>query len=308
MRITNIMMTDASVRSINKNMERLSKAQAQVSTQSKIQQPSDDPVVASRAIRYRSYVARVEQYKENVNNVTSWQKVTDTALSDLSDTVVQQLKELVVKASSTGTLNSENLSAIKEEVTQLQQSAIDALNTTYGGRYVFGGYATDVAPYSLDSDNNVLFKGQLVSEFTDNGEEQAIKSNIGYGSAVTINVEGQDVTGTGDSNLFATFAKVLAGLDSGDSDALTSCLDDIEANLDTILAAQADLGARMNYVSMVGDRLANDYTTYKELMSNNEDADMAEASAESATAQTVYEASLSVGVKVMSKSLLDYLA
>ncbi len=308
MRITNIMMTDASVRSINKNMERLSKAQAQVSTQSKIQQPSDDPVVASRAIRYRSYVARVEQYKENVNNVASWQKVTDTALSDLSDTVVQQLKELVVKASSTGTLNSENLSAIKEEVTQLQQSAIDALNTTYGGRYIFGGYATDVAPYSLDSDNNVLFKGQLVSEFTDNGEEQAIKSNIGYGSAVTINVEGQAVTGTGDSNLFATFAKVLAGLDSGDSEALTSCLDDIEANLDTILAAQADLGARMNYVSMVGARLANDYTTYKELMSNNEDADMAEASAESATAQTVYEASLSVGVKVMSKSLLDYLA
>ena len=79
MRITNRMVTDASVRSINKNMERLSKATAQVETQSKIQQPSDDPVVASRAIRYRSYVARVEQYKENVNNVTSWQKVTDTA-------------------------------------------------------------------------------------------------------------------------------------------------------------------------------------------------------------------------------------
>ncbi|QDR79749.1 flagellar hook-associated protein FlgL [Sporomusa termitida] len=308
MRITNIMMTDASVRSINKNMERLSKAQAQVSTQSKIQQPSDDPVVASRAIRYRSYVARVEQFQENVNNVTSWQKVTDSALSDLSDTIVQQLKELVVKAASTGTLNSSDLSAIKEEVTQLQQSAVDALNTTYGGRYVFGGYATDVAPYSLDSDNNVLFKGQLVSDFTDNGEEQAIKANIGYGSAVSINVEGQAVTGTGDSNLFATFAKVLAGLDSGDGEALTSCLDDIEANLDTILAAQADLGARMNYVSMVGDRLANDYTTYKEIMSSNEDVDIAAASAESATAQVVYEASLSVGVKVMSKSLLDYLA
>jgi flagellar hook-associated protein 3 FlgL len=301
------MMTAASVRNINKNMERLSKAQAQVSTESKIQQPSDDPVVASRAIRYRSYVARVEQYQRNVNNVTSWQKVTDDAMSDLSD-ITQQLKELVVKASSTGTLSSENLSAIKEEVTQLQQSAIDALNTTYGGRYVFGGYATDEAPYSLDSDGNVLFKGQLVSDFTDSGAEQAIQSNIGYGTNITINVEGQDVTGTGDGNLFATFAKIMDGLDSGDSDVLTGCLDDIETNSDTILAAQADLGARMNYVSMVEDRLSNDYTTYKELMSDNEDVDVAEASAESATAQVVYEASLSVGVKVMNKSLLDYLA
>ncbi|MDF2874089.1 MAG: flgL [Sporomusa sp.] len=307
MRITNSMMTAASVRNINKNMERLSKAQAQVSTESKIQQPSDDPVVASRAIRYRSYVARVEQYQRNVNNVTSWQKVTDDAMSDLSD-ITQQLKELVVKASSTGTLSSENLSAIKEEVTQLQQSAIDALNTTYGGRYVFGGYATDEAPYSLDSDGNVLFKGQLVSDFTDSGAEQAIQSNIGYGTNITINVEGQDVTGTGDGNLFATFAKIMDGLDSGDSDVLTGCLDDIETNSDTILAAQADLGARMNYVSMVEDRLSNDYTTYKELMSDNEDVDVAEASAESATAQVVYEASLSVGVKVMNKSLLDYLA
>ncbi|HWR07944.1 flagellar hook-associated protein FlgL [Sporomusa sp.] len=306
MRITNSMMTAASVRNINMNMERLSKAQTQVSTECKIQQPSDDPVVASRAIRYRSYVARVEQYQKNVDNVTSWQKVTDSAMSDLSD-IMQQLKELAVKG-STDALSDSDLAAIKEEVTQLQQSAIDALNTSYGGRYVFGGYATDVAPYSLDSDNNVLFKGQLVSDFTDNGEDQAIKSNIGYGSAVSINVEGQDVTGMGDGNLFATFAKVMDGLDNGDTTAISSCLDDIETNFDTILAAQADLGARMNYVSMVGDRLDKDYTTYKELMSNNEDVDIAEASAESTTAQVVYEASLSVGVKVMSKSLLDYLA
>lgn len=307
MRITNSMMTNASVRNINKNMERLSKAQTQVSTQSKIQQPSDDPVVASRAIRYRSYVARVTQYQKNVDYVTSWQKVTDSAMSDLSD-IMQQVKELVVKASSTGTLSSNDLSAIKEEVVQLQQSAIDALNTTYGGRYVFGGYATAVAPYSLDSDGNVLFKGQLVGDFTDNGEAQAIQANIGYGASVAVNMEGQNVTGTGEDNLFATFANVLAGLDSGDAEELTGCLDDIEANFDTILAAQADLGARMNYVNMVGNRLDNDYTTYKKLMSDNEDADVAEASAESATAQVVYEASLSVGVKVMSKSLLDYLA
>ncbi|HWR44475.1 flagellar hook-associated protein FlgL [Sporomusa sp.] len=306
MRITNNMMTTASVRNINKNMERLSKAQEQVSTQSKIQQPSDDPVVASRAIRYRSYVARVEQYQKNVDNVTSWQEVTDSALSDLSD-VMQQLKELVVQGSS-DTLSDSDLAAIKEDVTQLQQTAIDTLNTSYGGRYVFGGYATDEEPYSMDADNNVLFKGQLISDFNDNGDEQAIKANIGYGTSVTVNVEGQDVTGMGSGNLFDTFAKVLDGLDSGDVSELSDTLDAIESNTDTILAAQADLGARMNYVSMVGKRLDNDYTTYKELMSNNEDVDMAEASAESATASTVYEASLSVGVKVMSKSLLDYLA
>jgi flagellar hook-associated protein 3 FlgL len=85
-------------------------------------------------------------------------------------------------------------------------------------------------------------------------------------------------------------------------------LTDLDNDFDRLLAARADLGACTNYLTMTKDRLSNDYNTYTKLMSNNEDVDVAEASTNVSTAQYVYEASLSVGAKVISKSLVDYIS
>lgn len=57
MRITNGMVADNTLRNINKA------ANAAVSSNQKIQRASDDPVVATRAVTYRSYVSQIEQYQ-----------------------------------------------------------------------------------------------------------------------------------------------------------------------------------------------------------------------------------------------------
>lgn len=350
MRITNNMMIATTVRNINQNAVRLSKAQQQVSSQQKIQLPSDDPVVATRAIKYRNYVDTVGQYQKNVDDAISWQKVTESALNDLGD-IITRVRELTVEASS-DTLTEDELQKIKAEVIQLQQEAVDVMNTSYAGRYIFAGFATDEAPYELVSTSvgdRVVFKGQYLSiggpmsesisdaditafglanaadVYEDSGD-QAIKYNIGYGAQVAVNLEGQDVTGqeTG-SNLFDTFAKLLLALDgetgykTAEVDAalgtvtvtthsfeIDGLLTDLDADHERMLTEQADLGARMNYVNMTKDRLSNDLETYTTLMSNNEDADTAEASIALTTAEYVYEASLAVGAKGMSKTLVDY--
>lgn len=358
MRITNNMMTANAVWNINKNMERLSKAQEEYNTQSKIQLPSDDPIVATRAVKYRSYVANIEQYQKNADSAISWQKVTEGALDDLGDVVIR-LKELVTQASSTGTLSDSDLKDdIKSEVLELRQEALDYMNTSYAGRYVFGGYSTNEEPYSFDESSpndavggRVLFKGEYLSiggamsatlddttiedfynannaKIYDSAADgqQDIQYNVGFGSGLPVNVEGQDVTGEGLNNLFDTFAKILIGLDGGTSyktaavDSttgdvkvestsfeLTDMLDELSANQNTILATQTALGARMKYANMAKTRLDNDYTTYTELMSNNEDADVAVSYTNVNSANYVYEASLSISSKIMGKSLVDYL-
>lgn len=360
MRVTNNMMTANAVWNINKNMERLSKAQDEYNTQSKIQLPSDDPIIATRAVKYRSYVANIEQYQKNADSAISWQKVTEGALDDLND-VVLRLKELVTQASSTGTLTSSDLSDIKSEVLELRQEALDSMNTSYAGRYVFGGYATDEEPYSFDEASDgtgtgndtvggqILFKGKylsiagVISPETDDAtitnfynahssdsytgtSAQDIQYNVGFACSVAVNVEGQDVTGMGTNNLFDTFAKVLIGLDGGTSyktvnvDAstgavsvnstsfkLTDMLDQLSENQNTLLTAQTSLGARMNYANMAKSRLDSNNSTYTELMSNNEDADLAESYTNVNTAEYVYEASLSTSSKIMGKSLVDFL-
>ena len=399
MRITNSMLVSNTVWNIGKNTERLSEASERQSTQSKISLPSDDPVVATNAVKYRNYVSTVEQYQDNVSNATSWMSVTEGAISDLND-VVQEIRDKTVQAAN-GTQSAQSLAAIKTEITQLKKSAIDILNTSYAGRYVFAGYNTDSSPYADTSvsltnadgtttsvsavtyKNQYVNLGSVVSDAvaTDYGTsgtadvpvspsalaslesayttakpvtsataktpgiynyssiaDQTINYNIGYGSEIAVNVEGQDLVGTtSGSTLFDTIDKLLLGLDELSSTAdttsavtgtttikyyslttdatgttsstftLTDILGDLDTDMDRISSVTADLGARESYVTLAKNRLSDDKTVYTKLMSNNEDVDVATATTDLSEAQTVYEASLTVGAKAITKSLLDFI-
>ena len=360
MRITNSMMTQGVIRNINANMNRLNEAQEETSTGVKIQEASDDPVAATKTLQYRSVIAKIEQYQSNATDATSWMEVTEDTLESLTD-AVQQVRDLTSQASS-DILDDTELAAISAEVSELKNTILELLNTQYAGRYIFGGYATDEAPYTETSASytdattgqtttfsTISFKegylslGGVVSSSVDSDAllalynansgniyassgSQELTYNTGYSSSTAVNVEGQNVTGTGSGNLFDTIDKLLLGLDGETSyqsvtvDATTGAasvtvteftmdelLDELDANLAEISTATSDLGARMNYVETCSSRLASDYKTYTGLLSENIDSDISVATTEYATAQTVYDASLSVGAKVITKSLVDYL-
>ena len=360
MRITNSMMTQSVIRNINNNMQRLNEAQQETSTGLEIQEASDDPIAATKTLQYRSVIAKIEQYQSNATDATSWMKVTDDTLESLTDTV-QQIRDLTSKASS-DVLDDTQLEAISAEVSELKNTILELLNTQYVDRYIFGGYATAEAPYTettatytdvatgetttlstISFKDGYLSLGGVVSTSVDSTAllalynansaniyistgSQEITYNTGYSSQTAVNVEGQDVTGTGTGNLFDTIDKLLLGLDGETSyqsvtvDASTGVasvvtteftmdelLDEIDANLAEISTATSDLGARMNYVETCTSRLTSDYTTYTGLLSENIDSDISVATTEYATAQTIYDASLSVGAKVITKSLVDYL-
>lgn len=505
MRITNGMIAANTLRNINKAANRLASANAAVSSNQKIQLASDDPVVAARAVTYRSYVSQIKQYQDNNKAASGWQSATDDALSQLSD-LITTVKTLTTEASS-DTCSAEDLSDIKERIEELQKEAVSIMNTTYAGRYIFGGYSTSQAPYEITTTgigDTAIFKGDYLSlggvvssEISDadilsfynnnssslsgslsnavadalsaynvakaasdadptnstlltktaaaksisdalasavttyggstnlttaasksknqydvltdaigtyigsttltdsissaltayntaqaaadadstdtslaeaakaakntydtlvdlsntytgtdsldtvassvktmsdalaqvvSNSEENIKYNIGFSKQVTVNIEGQDVTGQGADNLLDTFAKLLLALD-GDSSyksveldslgnptveknslSLTDLIDEFSADLDRVTVAQATLGARMDNVDKTSNSLADAYTAYSTLMSNNEDIDTAQVATELTSAEYTYEASLSVGAKAISKTLIDYLS
>lgn len=451
MRITNNMMFDTSIRNLNANLERLDAAQVQYSTQSKIQVPSDDPVIATRAIKYRDYVADVQQYQKNTSDATSWMEVTDDALQGIAD-YMTRLKELITNGAN-DTNSTSSKTAIADEIKEIKKGLVDTMNTSYAGRYIFAGYNTDQPPYKLVTEtlssgatvDKVLYKGQslsvggpisatvpdsdittfcddkvaksapvyshtgtwtltangtnysvnlssvtnmatlqtaidtaagagtftvgtngsgyltltpggsvtsfkigaqndlgFASAYTGDTTAQDISYHVSNGSEVKVNIEGKNVMGwSGDStsggyttagtNLFDTIDKVLLGLSgqssykvatcsSGvwsvqtlpattqtSSQLVSSCLDELETNLDRITKSQSELGARMNYVESTDTRLSSNNLTFTKLQSKNEDIDVAQASIEVNSAKSVYEAALSVSSKVTNASLVDYL-
>ena len=73
MRITNQMMINSSMANIQVNKKQVNTLDTQLSTQKKINKPSEDPIIAIRALRLRASLNEVTQYlKKNIPDAQQW--------------------------------------------------------------------------------------------------------------------------------------------------------------------------------------------------------------------------------------------
>lgn len=142
MRITNSMVTNNILLSLNRNKLALSKYEQQFSTGKKIQKPSDDPIVAVRALKFRARLEEIEQYKSNIKDGLSWMQVTEKSISNVVE-IAKKLKTLSNQATS-DTLSKDERATIVKSIEQLKEQLANEGNVDYAGRYVFSGFKTDV--------------------------------------------------------------------------------------------------------------------------------------------------------------------
>ena len=142
MRITNKIMQNNSLSNINTNKILQDKLNTQMATEKKINRPSDDPVVAIRALRLRTNVSQVTQYYEkNSPDAESWLKVTEDALSTVSDVITDMIKQCTSGANEK--LTSEDRVTILDALKSLRDEVYATGNADYAGRSVFTGYRTE---------------------------------------------------------------------------------------------------------------------------------------------------------------------
>ena len=56
-----------------------------MSSQKKIQRPSEDPVIAIRALRLRTSLGQIDQYyKKNIPDAQAWMEATETAIKNMN--------------------------------------------------------------------------------------------------------------------------------------------------------------------------------------------------------------------------------
>ena len=144
MRITNKIMQNNSLYNINNNKVSEDQLNTMMSTGKKITRPSDDPVIAIRALRLRSNVTQLSQYYEkNAKDAESWLQVTADALSTITDVLTDCVKQATKGANKDLTLD--DLDTIITQMDALAQEYYSTGNVDYAGRYVFTGYRTDTA-------------------------------------------------------------------------------------------------------------------------------------------------------------------
>ena len=97
MRITNQMISNNSLRNMQKTMANVDNRTTQMETGKKITKASEDPVVAVRALKLRTMVTQLEQYKDkNIGDAESWLKITTTSLDDskISRAIVHRARRI----------------------------------------------------------------------------------------------------------------------------------------------------------------------------------------------------------------------
>ena len=142
MRMTNKIMHNNSLYNINNNKVLQDKLSTQMSTKKKISRPSDDPVIAIRALRLRSDVAQITQYySKNAKDAESWLKVTGDALETTAE-ILKSMAGLCTQG-AVKVFDASNVAIVVEQLKELKEEFYSTGNVDYAGRYMFTGYRTD---------------------------------------------------------------------------------------------------------------------------------------------------------------------
>lgn len=150
MRITNRIMQRNNLSNINTNKTYQDRLSTQMSSQKKINRPSDDPVVAIRALRLRSNVTEISQYySKNIPDAESWLKVTEDAISNLAQIMTTMIARCEKGVNSEYTTDQRKI--ILEEMQKLGETVYSTGDADYAGRYVFTGYRTDTSLSFLEA-------------------------------------------------------------------------------------------------------------------------------------------------------------
>lgn len=185
MRITNTMMMNQTLRNVGKSKGNLNTSENQMSTEKKITRPSDDPIVAIRALSLRSSLSEIEQYlKHNIPDAESWLEVTESALGNM-DAIFTDIYQYCNQGASDQFVVTDR-SAIIDVLKQYKNSVYSEANTDYAGRYCFTGYKTD-SSFTFLTDVEADKKYEITQKFTpkdisttDVMKNEVDPSNISY--------------------------------------------------------------------------------------------------------------------------------
>jgi flagellin-like hook-associated protein FlgL len=155
MRITNTMMNNSTLININRNMRHLDNLIRQIESTKKIQVPSDDPIIASRALKFRASVSEIAQFQRNIQSGMAWMEVSEASLMNINRNLMKQISELMVEG-ATGTQEYPDKLALIASIRELSAQIGLDMNQTYAGRYVFSGFRTDQPPVLIENNNKTF--------------------------------------------------------------------------------------------------------------------------------------------------------
>lgn len=330
MRVTSQMMTNNYLKDMNRNLSYLNKINKQMTTGKEISRPSDDPFKIARTLQLTASKNANTQYNQNIKDTINYLDTTDQALYQATN-VVGRIRELMV-SSGNAAYGSKEAQAINDEIQQRVEELTQVFNTSFDGKYIFGGTKTASKPLNVVTDastgaKKIVFIDKEGKELPLQSEDAetmrvlgSMKENlyteVSQGVTIQYNVKAMDIFSFENEegkaidviDLLSTIQENLLSSDRGvRSKLLNENLHDIDSVVNRLLSLRSEVGAKQNRMESAQQKNEDESLNLTDILSKTEDIDFTQKSIEFAMAQTTYTAALQVSSKVLPKTLLDYL-
>jgi flagellin-like hook-associated protein FlgL len=202
LRITDSYMANSMIKHVNRSLADMLRYQEIAGGMRRVNSYADDPRAVGAIHRYRALLETNAQYLSNTDRARAIVEVTDSAIMDINDLLAEVRALALQEASATGTHETHANAA--EAIQQMIERALNILNQTVEGDYIFGGHRTGTMPF-VRSGDQVIYQG-------DDGE---IPAKVGPNTTVIVNIPGSRFMGTNSAVLGGTedMAPRLAGTD-----------------------------------------------------------------------------------------------
>jgi flagellar hook-associated protein 3 FlgL len=208
MRITNQMKHSQLLIDLDKLQNEVFLSQQVLNTGKEVSKPSDDPAKARRIMSLESSKSRRSQYGENIDSGISKLGYTSVQLQRADD-LMKEARTIALQGANGSTGDSER-SSLSVRVDHMILELTSIGNSRINDQYIFGGFNTQDAPYTLISDPA---SGEVirVQDRADN-MDGVINQISSSGEYVQTNVLGVEVFQTGDPGDDGDMFQVLIDL------------------------------------------------------------------------------------------------
>jgi flagellar hook-associated protein 3 FlgL len=269
----------------------------QLATGKRVNEPSDDPAAAAADVENQSLQGQTDQYLQNTSNLEGLLQTADSALSSVV-TALNQAISLGTQGAN-GDLSASNQQEIAQQVQNIQSQVVQLANTSYQGSYIFGGTASQAAPFALDATqpSGVIY----------NGNTGVNSVAIAEGRSIQVNIPGSQVFQGAGGSVMGALQQLVTALQSGNSASIGTATTQVSSALNYLSQQRVTYDSGISQLNANQSSLQQEQVNLQTQENTLVGADLATAATNLSQAQTAQSATLAALAQIIPQSLLNYL-
>ncbi|MBS0847642.1 flagellar hook-associated protein FlgL [Citrobacter sp. JGM124] len=258
MRISTQMMYEQNMRGVTTAQSSWLASGEQLASGNRVNRPSDDPIVAAQAVVLSQAQSQNSQYTLARSFATQKVSLEENVLGQVSSAIISAQGKIV--NANNASLSDSDRASIATDLEGVRNQLLNLANSTDGnGRYIFGGYKTESAPFD-DQTGGVKYVGGDTS--ITQQVDSARTMTVGHtGDKIfTVTDKSSDDGSRTDSSLFdmldsaiSALKKPLDTLNDSELDAVNKTSRGLSKSLDNVLTVRAELGTQLAELSSLDD-------------------------------------------------------